>query len=228
MLLVYTRSICCLTTVSYTSRRKSCCFLNKKTPNLPIKSLGKSLFAIKGLQQFSCLKRTGGKMKMNEPDTGVYTVIRKTVTKKGTCAEAGLENVTVGLAAYQLSKWVLRQLCSQVVCSVFFFEWREINEQIDWWKKQPSQVVCIWEDLKCWGVWDTTSRHKAKDITPSITWRREAWKEETLNNLPWKDERGNQTNIGKVNQTNIGTVSRATLGKLLRDRVECMCALLSA
>ena len=77
---------------------------SRKKKKLPIKSLGKSMFAIKGLQHFSCLKRIGGKMKMNEPDTGVYTVIRKTVTKKGTCAEAGLEHVTVGLAAYQLSK----------------------------------------------------------------------------------------------------------------------------
>ena len=47
-------------------------------------------------------------MKMSEPDTGLYTVTRKTVTKKekkkGTCAEAGFEHVTVGLPAYQLSK----------------------------------------------------------------------------------------------------------------------------
>jgi len=26
--------------------------------------------------------------------------------------------------------------------------------------------------------------HKAKDITPSIAWRREAWKEEALDDLP--------------------------------------------
>ena len=39
-------------------------------------------------------------------------------------------------------------------------------------------------------AWDTTCRHKAKDITPSITWRREAWKEEALNDLPQKYERG--------------------------------------
>ena len=28
-------------------------------------------------------------------------------------------------------------------------------------------------DLKCWGAWDTTCGHKAKDITWSIAWRRE-------------------------------------------------------
>ena len=33
-------------------------------------------------------------------------------------------------------------------------------------------------------------RHKAKDITPSITWRREAWEEEALDDLFWKDVRG--------------------------------------
>jgi len=42
--------------------------------------------------------------------------------------------------------------------------------------KATSQVVCFLEDLKCWEAWDTTCRHKAKDITPSIAWRREAWK----------------------------------------------------
>ena len=46
------------------------------------------------------------------------------------------------------------------------------------------------EDLKCWEAWDSTCGHKAKDITPLTAWRREAWKEEELDNLPWKDERG--------------------------------------
>ena len=54
--------------------------------------------------------------------------------------------------------------------------------------------------------------HKDEVITPSIAWRREAWKEEALDDLPWKDERG-----AVVNQTNIGTVSKATLRKLPRD-----------
>ena len=39
-------------------------------------------------------------------------------------------------------------------------------------------------------AWDTTCGHKAKDITPSIAWRREAWKEEVLDDLLSKDERG--------------------------------------
>ena len=69
-------------------------------------------------------------------------------------------------------------------------QWREMTEQTEWWAKQPSQVVCFLEDLKCWGAWDTTCRHKAKDIIPSITWRRGAWKAEALDDLPWKDERG--------------------------------------
>ena len=33
-------------------------------------------------------------------------------------------------------------------------------------------------------VRDTTCGLKAKDITPSIAWRREAWKEEALDDLP--------------------------------------------
>ena len=50
--------------------------------------------------------------------------------------------------------------------------------------KQPPQVACFSEDLKCFRAWDTTCGHKAKDITPSKAWRREAWKEEALKDLP--------------------------------------------
>ena len=69
-------------------------------------------------------------------------------------------------------------------------EWREMTEQTDRRAKQPSQVASFSEDLKCWEAWDTTCGHKAKDITPSIVWRREARKEEALDDLLWKDERG--------------------------------------
>ena len=69
-------------------------------------------------------------------------------------------------------------------------EWREMTEQLDWWAEQPLQIVCFSEDLKCWGAWDTTYGHKAKDITPSTAWKREELKEEELDDLPWKDERG--------------------------------------
>ena len=50
--------------------------------------------------------------------------------------------------------------------------------------------TCFSEALKCWGAWDTACGHKAKDITPSLAGRREARKEEALDDLPWKDERG--------------------------------------
>ena len=33
-------------------------------------------------------------------------------------------------------------------------------------------------------------RIKVKDITPSMAWRREEWKEEALDDIPSKDERG--------------------------------------
>ena len=68
-------------------------------------------------------------------------------------------------------------------------EWRETTEQIDWRAKQPSQVACFSEARKCCGAWDTTCGHKAKDITQSIAWRREAWKAGALDDLLWKDER---------------------------------------
>ena len=35
-----------------------------------------------------------------------------------------------------------------------------------WW---VPQVACILGDLKCWGAWDTTCRHKAKAITPLMS-----------------------------------------------------------
>ena len=46
------------------------------------------------------------------------------------------------------------------------------TEQIDWQAKQPSQMACFLEALKCW-AWSSTCRYKAKDITPSTAWRRE-------------------------------------------------------
>ena len=62
-----------------------------------------------------------------------------------------------------------------------------------------------------------------KDITPSIAWRREAWKEEALDDLPLK---GRERAI--VDQTNTETVSKETVGKFLRDGVERIWAFPSA
>ena len=71
-------------------------------------------------------------------------------------------------------------------------EGREMTEQTDWGggggggAKQPSLEGRKWR----WGTWDTTCWHKSKDSTPSIAWRRQAWKLEALDDLAWKDERG--------------------------------------
>ena len=54
-----------------------------------------------------------------------------------------------------------------------------------------------------------TCGHKAKDITPLISWRREGLKEEALEIFPERTREGHF-----VNETNIGTVSKATLGNL--------------
>ena len=69
-------------------------------------------------------------------------------------------------------------------------KWKEMTLQIVQWVKQPSQVDCLLEDEKYRGAWDTTCRHIAKDITPSIAWRREVCKEEVLDNLPWRMSKG--------------------------------------
>ena len=56
-------------------------------------------------------------------------------------------------------------------------------------------------------IGNTTSGNKAKDITPSIAWKREASKEEALGDLLWKDERGSSSvrwtfkgNVGKISK----------------------------
>ena len=93
-------------------------------------------------------------------------------------------------AQTRMSQWSTSTLENPCWCTALDMpEWREMTDQTDWRAKQPSQVARFSEDLKCWGVWDSTCGHKAKDITPSIAWRREAWKEEALDDLHWKDER---------------------------------------
>ena len=90
-------------------------------------------------------------------------------------------------------------------------EWREMTEQTGWRVKQPSQVACFSEDLKCWGAWDTTSQGH-----------------QTIDRLEEKGvERGSTRRSSFkvreraiVNQTNSGTITKATLGKLMRDGVE--------
>ena len=85
-------------------------------------------------------------------------------------------------------------------------ERKEMTEQIDWRAKQltltgglllgRSEVLrSLIHNL----------RTQTKDITSSITRRREVWKEEALDDLPLK---GQERVI--VSQTNIGIVSKAT------------------
>ena len=65
-------------------------------------------------------------------------------------------------------------------------ESRKTTEQRHWQAKQLWQMVCIWEDLKCWGAWEAIYEQKSRDITPCIIWRGEAEKEEARDNLPCK------------------------------------------
>jgi len=75
--------------------------------------------------------------------------------------------------------------------SLDIVESREMTEQIDWLENQPSQMVYVSEDPKCWGTRDTALGHKAKDIfTVWIALRREAWKAEVFDDLHRKDKRG--------------------------------------
>ena len=72
-------------------------------------------------------------------------------------------------------------------------------------------------------AWDTTCGHKVTDIAPSIAWKREAWKEEALDDLPWKDERG-PSSMRRTWEP----FQRQRWGKLLRDGVERIWAFPSA
>ena len=68
---------------------------------------------------------------------------------------------------------------------------------------------------KCWGAWGSTIGQKAKEAHhTSVAWRRKAWKEEALDDLPSKDEKVQAI----VSQTNTEAVSKATLGDVYEKR----------
>ena len=55
-----------------------------------------------------------------------------------------------------------------------------MTEHMDW---RAKQVACFSERVEELETL-TTCGYKAKDITPLIAWRREAWKEEALDDRP--------------------------------------------
>ena len=85
---------------------------------------------------------------------------------------------------------------------------------MDWQAKQPTQVACIAEDLKC-----SAYGHKAKDITPSTACRRGMKGQETatVKRQPLSRD-GHCQETAAVNQMNSGTVSKTTLGKKTSER----------
>ena len=97
----------------------------------------------------------------------------------------------------QWSTSIFGNSCCRMYCPGHA-EVKEMTEQTDWREKQPSQMVCVAEDVMCWGAWDTTCGHKAKDITPSIAWRRDACQEEALYNIPWERAIVSHVNISRV------------------------------
>ena len=70
-------------------------------------------------------------------------------------------------------------------------EWREMAEQIDW---QAGKATLTNSLLLNRPEMLSSLRHyrqvQSQGLTPLITWKRESWKKEVLDNLPWKDERG--------------------------------------
>ena len=94
---------------------------------------------------------------------------------------------------------VNHSLCDPLGC---LYKSRHRHLQMD---TACSHLVITFEDLKCWGAWDTTCRHKV-----------------TIDRL--EERRAGRRKQGReraiVSQTNNGTVSKAMLGKPLRDAVK--------
>ena len=98
-----------------------------------------------------------------------------------------------------MSEWVGHPRMCQWLTSTFencgctaldMLKWREMTEQIDRWAKQLSQVACFSEVLRNLSHYLWAQRW---GIAPLILWKRELWKEEVLDNFPWKDEKGSSS-----------------------------------
>ena len=82
-----------------------------------------------------------------------------------------------------------------------------VSNRLLWWLT-PRQCQ------ESFGLLAVASRNSCMTAGGSVCLKREAWKEEALDSLPWKDERGPSSII------DIGTVLKATLERILRDRME--------
>ena len=87
-------------------------------------------------------------------------------------------------------------------------ESRGLTEQTDWRAKQPSKVPCAWEDLGCVEACDASCEHKTKHTIAIDRWRRQAQKEEKLDDIPRKDVKGPPP-TGVILQT----VSKSKIGE---------------
>ena len=87
-----------------------------------------------------------------------------------------------------------------------------MTETIDWRAKQPSQGVCVSEDLKCWGpcdtIWAQSQGHHIIDCLEAWGVKRGSARRSFLKGR----DRAN------VSQMNTGTVVKATLGKTSERR----------
>ena len=80
----------------------------------------------------------------------------------------------------------------------------DMTKQTDWQAKQPSQVA--WKNLNHWS-------HEAERC-------RKRGKEEVLDDLPWKDERGTLSIQWRLELFQYDKESKATLGNFLNEGVE--------
>ena len=65
--------------------------------------------------------------------------------------------------------------------------YRPGNDRVDretaW---QLLQAACLSKELKCWGAWDTTYGHKAKNIRPPIAWSKRGVEKASARRSPLK------------------------------------------
>ena len=102
----------------------------------------------------------------------------------------------------QCSTSTFEDSCERVVL-IDMPESRDVTEQINWRRKKAAITsgLCLGRSEVAIEDLESTCEHKAKDITPSIAWRR------------WSSLKGRERAI--VDQTNIGNVSEASWRNLV-------------
>ena len=127
-------------------------------------------------------------------------------------------------------RWIASRGDSQTAHAISFTDLISLLQTVKMWMYCPGHTgvkgndradslagkATLTSGLLLGGASDTTCGHKAKDITPSIAWRRKAWKEEALDDLPWRTREGHRQSDQHWNRFkgNVGGTSERRDGAL--------------